>query len=134
MAIRISDINADPGYKITMDSRMALMTAWVYTISWPEWQEMLLRSVWAQEWCSSLTLTWPEAATQILVLHEAFGGNPGHRHQHIDIGCSGTTDPDLVLSSIPGQDVIVALVGIADCPDQHGPSGGVALESKHDPR
>lgn len=41
-----------------------------------------------------------------LGIHMALGGNRSHRHENInpDLGCYRFTDPDMALSSSPGQD------------------------------
>lgn len=46
---------------------------------------------------------------------------------NIDLGSSCTMDPDMVLGSIIDLDVIMALVGIAGHPGQHGLSGSMSL-------
>lgn len=48
-----------------------------------------------------------------------------------DSGCGRTTDPDIILVNSPGPDVIVSEIGIADCPDQLGPSDSVNPKHQH---
>lgn len=51
----------------------------------------------------------------------AFIGNAG-QDISTDSDCSWTMDPDMIFGSSPGQDDIMALLGIADHPDWHSPS------------
>ena len=44
-----------------------------------------------------------------------------------DTSCSRTTDPDMVLSSIPGQDIITDAGGSAGHPDWKDADGSMAL-------
>ena len=43
-------------------------------------------------------------------------------------------DPDMVLGNSLGSDVSMTLVGTADHPDWHGPSGGIYPGGSPDPR
>ena len=45
-----------------------------------------------------------------------------------DSGCSKTMDPNIVLGNSLSLGVTTALVGVADCPDQHGPNSSVAFK------
>lgn len=42
-----------------------------------------------------------------------------------------STDSDIILVNSPGPDVIVSEIGIADCPDQLGPSDSVDPKHQH---
>lgn len=64
-----------------------------------------------------------QASLWLLVAMRAMGINT-------DPGYSRTTNPDMVLGSILGPDVAMALIGCAGHSDQHHP----ALRHQHDPR
>lgn len=67
---------------------------------------------------SSWDSLWPLEATWVIDINT-------------DSGCSRNMNPDMVFGNTPRPDVIMALVGIADCPYWHGSSGGMALENHH---
>lgn len=127
-----SDINRDP----------SCTGQWTQTWPWPQlisYDAMTSTGAHVTHVCMALSMLQPPDTNPTT----AGSPDPGHL---CDLwwqsgpwtsiqtqACSRTTDPDMVLGSSLDTDVIMALAGITGHPDEHGPSGSVAIKCEHDP-